>query len=329
MAKQVNRKQGRKKPKSVAKKVTKAKVSSANKKAKKKSIPKRTKIFIYALAIAALGGGGYLVYDKLKRRKQNVEVDTFHNSSDRIVINNNLPASFTSPVSKVNTKASDSFPLKRGSRGERVKELQRALAKYKPDILIDGQFGSQTAGALQAAGFASIVDEATFNKIVGNVGSMTLVFNPSKIAFELYNAAQRKELQSVLRLLSQIKSVADYSSVNTYYKRQSFISKTIVTDLLEFAFKSNEQAKSLIKKEFVRIGLKVSSNGVWSLQGIKLHQDLIAIRQTIVLDGRGNRIPVKRNTILGDELKVANGYTWFKSIDQNILKVPTQDVTYI
>jgi hypothetical protein len=42
-------------------------------------------------------------------------------------------------------------------------------------------------------------------------------------------------LVTVLRMsaLKQIKSVTEYSTVNEYYKKQSFISKTIVTDLLE------------------------------------------------------------------------------------------------
>ena len=76
------------------------------------------------------------------------------------------------------------------------------------------------------------------------------------------------------------------------------------------------------------MGLKVSSTGTWSLQGIRLYKDLITIRETVVIDARNNRIPVRKNTILGDELEVANGMTWFKSIDNSVLKVPTQDVKY-
>jgi hypothetical protein len=132
----------------------------------------------------------------------------------------------------------------------------------------------------------------------------------------------------VILLLKQIKSVQDYSSVNDYYKKQSFISKTIVNDLLEYAFKSSEASKEQIRNEFLRMGLKVSGAGTWSLQGIRLYKDLITIRETIVTDSQNNRIPVRRNMILGDEMQVANGMTWFKSIDNSILKVPSQDVKY-
>jgi lysozyme family protein len=65
------------------------------------------------------------------------------------------------------SSASDSFPLKRGSKGTRVTALQQALSKTTPSILIDGQFGPQTAAALKNAGFPEIVDETLFDKITG------------------------------------------------------------------------------------------------------------------------------------------------------------------
>ncbi len=155
-----------------------------------------------------------------------------------------------------------------------------------------------------------------------------MIFNPAALAASLYEAAQSNDLDQVLSFLKQLKSVSDYSAVNDYYKKQSFISKTIVTDLIEYAFKNDERAKAQIRNEFLRIGLKVSSTGTWGLQGIRLYSGLITIRETVVTDARNNRIPVRRNTILGDELEVANGMTWFKSLDNSILKVPTQDVKF-
>lgn len=319
----------------MAKKATKGKktqgkkprktASSAKKSPAKKKGVKPARVFIYALALAALGGGGYLVYDRLKKRKQ---MEQNQIPSDTIIINNTLPTSYASYTSRAVSSGSDNFPLKRGSRGSRVSLLQQALAKTSPGISVDGQFGPQTASALKSAGYPETVNEAIFNKITGGSGSLTVVFNPSALAESLYGGAQSQNIEQVLSVLKQLKSVSDYSSVNEYYKKQSFIAKTIVTDLLEYAFKTNEAAKAQIRNEFLRIGLKVSSTGTWSLQGIRLYKDLITIRETVVTDAQSNRIPVRRNTILGDELEVANGMTWFKSIDNNILKVPTQDVKY-
>jgi peptidoglycan hydrolase-like protein with peptidoglycan-binding domain len=311
-------------------KKSKSKTTAQTKSQGKKRGVKPAKVFIYALALAALGGGGYLVYDRVKRKKA-VEQNQLpsDNNSDTIIINNTLPTSISSFTSKMLSSASDSFPLKRGSKGTRVTALQQALSKTTPSILIDGQFGPQTAAALKNAGYPEIVDETLFNKITGaSKNTVQVVFNPSSLAMSLYGAAQSKNLSQVLSVLKQLKSVSEYSAVNEHYKKQGFISKTIVNDLLEYAFKSNEAAKVQIRNEFLRIGLKVSSTGTWSLQGLRLFKDLITIRETVVTDSRNNRIPVRRNTILGDELEVANGMTWFKSIDDSILNVPTQDVKY-
>jgi hypothetical protein len=323
----------------MAKKATKTK-KKTQKKTQPKKVPgkkktvKPAKVFIYALALAALGGGGFLVYDRLKRKKQtDANQIPSGSSAETIIINNSLPVSY-SPASTTRLLSStstrnDNFPLKRGSRGNRVTILQQALTKTSPSIAIDGQFGPQTAGALKAAGYPEVVDQSLFNKITGaSETAMTVIFNPGTIASTLYKSAQAKDLTGVISALKQIKSVSEYSSVNEYYKRQSFISKTIVTDLLEYAFKYDESAKAQIKNEFLRMGLKVDTSGTWSLQGIRLYKDLITIRETVVADSQNNKIPVRRNTILGDEIEVSNGMTWFKSIDNSILKVPTQDVKY-
>jgi peptidoglycan hydrolase-like protein with peptidoglycan-binding domain len=296
---------------------------------------KPSMVFIYTLALAAIGGSGYLVYGRIRRKKMQ---ELPENNQDRIIINNNLPASYTTVTNSSRTSASsakDAFPLKRGSRGSRVTMLQQALAKVigvqsmNANGGIDGQFGPGTANALKMAGYSEVIDEAAFNKLTGSGGSnVTVVFNPGDIAQKLYSAAQAKNLDAVLFQLSQIKSVADYSAVNEYYKKQGFISKTIVTDLLDYAFKANESAKQQLRNEFLRMGLKMDDSGRWSLQGIPVFKDLITLRETFVIDSSSNRIPVKRNTILGDEVKVQNGITWFRSVDNSILKVPTQDVKY-
>ncbi|CAN5448698.1 hypothetical protein BH10BAC4_BH10BAC4_18310 [soil metagenome] len=313
-------------------KVSKTRDNKTQGKTPRKGI-KPAKGFIYALTFAAFGGGGYLIYDRIKRKKS---MDASDDSSDTIVINNNLPSSYNAvPNNVTRASGSDSFPLKKGSSGSRVLLLQQALSKIIGTSVmnanggIDGKFGKGTVSALKLAGYPERIDESVFNRITGSSGSnLEIVFNPSDIAIKLYRAAQSKNSNGVLSQLQQIKTVSDYSSVNEYYKKQSFISKTIVTDLLDFAFKGNEDVKEKIRNEFQRIGLKTDDSGRWSLQGIPLFKDLITLRETIVTDASNNRIPVRRNTILGDEVKVQSGMTWFRSIDHSILKVPTQDVKY-
>ena len=238
---------------------------------------KAGKVFVYALALAALTGGSYLAYDTIKRKRRNNQ----NSLPPDIIINNNLPS------------------------GER---LSLPAAK--------------TSASRNTSTNSLAVNRQTSST------SLQVVFNPADIAARLYRAAQQKSINEVLTILKEIKSVQDYSSVNDYYKKQSFISRTIVTDLLDYAFKSSEANKRLIRDEFLRIGLKVNSSGIWSLQGLRLYKDLITLRDSVVIDSKNNRIPVKKNTILGDEMEIANGMTWFRSIDNTILKVPTRDVKY-
>ena len=313
-------------------------IESNGQKGKAKRPVRPSRIFIYALAIAALGGGGYLLYDHFRRREltnanSSVMVDTDTVASGNVansqsVYTSNTTTTTSKRKSNTRTVANDNFPLKRGSKGSRVIKLQEALIKNGASIKADGIFGSATQSALKAQGYNITVDEAAFTRLTGSEPALKIVFNPAELAKKLLSAASRRSDQDVIYILQQIKTVNEYIAVNEQYKKLQLISKTIVTQLLDYTFKGNEAASEAIKVEFLRIGLKVNDAGVWSLQGIQLYKDLITIRPTIVLDDWNNRFPVKGNTILGDEVKVENGMTWFRSIDRTILKVPTQDVKY-
>lgn len=284
-----------------------------------------SKVFLGTFLVLAVAGGGYLVYDRM-RRKQTL-IDSA--SEPDTIVNTALPVQATS--SKVSASKNDSFPLKRGSRGARVRQLQQALVdRHGIDMSsyggVDGQFGPGTASALIKAGYDEVVYENTFNAIVG--GS-TLVSSSSAMtqAKSLYAAAREKNVAGVINALKALKSTGDYAAVNSYYK--DLFGRTIVTDLLDYAFPYDETARNSAKTEFLRMGLKVNASGIWSLQGLSQHRDVITLRPTFVIDNMNNRIPVEKNTILGDEVRIANGITWVKSIDNSVLQVPTQDVKYV
>ena len=304
-------------------------IESRVKRSARKTSVRPSRIFIYALALAALGGGGYLLYDHFRKKKnQNAEIDSDSPTAGENDID--IPGSTTTASAKTRTrvKASDGFPLRKGSKGARVTELQQALIKKGAAIKADGKFGAATLAALKALGYSETIDTTTFASLTGKEPALQIVFNPGELARKLYSAARRRNDKDAVYLLQQIKNVNEYSAVNEYYKKFDIISKTIVTDFLDYAFKPDAPALERIKVEFTRIGLKVNGAGVWSLQGIQLYKDLITLRPTVVVDSWNNRLPVLENTILGDEVKVENGMTWFRSVDRTILKVPTRDVKY-
>jgi peptidoglycan hydrolase-like protein with peptidoglycan-binding domain len=107
-----------------------------------------------------------------KKKKANQEEDT---------------TSFTETAS-VNTAPArnDSFPLKRGSKGNRVTQLQNALVKkYGASILpkygVDGMFGKEVEAALVRAKLPTSINESTYNSFVSASGFAGIIKHGDEI----------------------------------------------------------------------------------------------------------------------------------------------------
>jgi len=76
------------------------------------------------------------------------------------------PAKTTAPQTQTRTQSAtpsnDNFPLQKGSRGENVRQLQRALG-----IPADGSFGPQTESTLLAKTGKPIATKEDFDKLTG------------------------------------------------------------------------------------------------------------------------------------------------------------------
>jgi hypothetical protein len=289
------------------------------------------KILMVAMGAGVLVGAGFLVREYLISKKDAAfiyppdakkKVDLFPKKKQL-----NLPATPTTP----------GFPLKRGSTGLKVLQLQTGLSKLiGSDAMsqnggIDGKFGSGTESALKMAGYPVVVDEASFAKITGEV---IVSGGKSTLAGEIYKAASSANLQATLAALKKIGSVQEYTIADEQYKvltkSKGMVRKTIVNDLLSFAFESNENAKDQIKEEFFRIGLKLdATSGKWSLSGLALPGSIITLVPTFVIDAGGRAVLVGRGVILGQAIQVKNGYTWFKSIDNTVAAAPSSDIKYL
>ena len=96
----------------------------------------------------------YGVYWFLTRDKETAEGD-FSNSTSR------------------RTSKPKVFPLRKGSKGEEVKKLQKALnQKLLPPIrqlVVDGIFGSKTLGALKSITGKSTVNKSEYSKLIQSV----------------------------------------------------------------------------------------------------------------------------------------------------------------
>lgn len=280
----------------------------------------KPKAFLWAgLGIATVGVAGYFGWRHYQMRNSIINIEP-------ILLPETTGIPF--PVSK-----GDSFPLRKGSRGTRVGQLQKALiSRYGTSILpkygADSIWGDETQNALISKGLPTVLDEASFNKVLtgSKTGSGT-AFNPQTMAGTLADHIIRKNYTGVMQALSQLRSVSDYSAVNTWFKERRIfgVRHTLVTALLKF-FPAH---KTQISQQLSRIGLKYNGSQ-WSLSGLGAIQGpaIRTIRPTAIWNGDNITVEVPANMILGSELASENGFTRFITKDHKILHVRTNAISY-
>jgi peptidoglycan hydrolase-like protein with peptidoglycan-binding domain len=313
------------------------KTKTSNKKAVGKKLQKK-KIIVTSVAVGAAGILGYFGWKYLKARKGKIKTndidavlknmsETYHDSplvSPKATSTSTKKSTYTSPTPKIT--ATDNFPLKKGSMGSKVKELQEALiAKYGKSILpkygADGDFGSETVNALKKLNYPATIDQSTFNVI-----TQVLKVDFAALGKQLYNATVSKNYSQALSLLQKMKSTADYSAANSVYKEGNIngVRKTIVNGLLD-TFSSDVQ-KQAIKFEFLRMGLQFDGNK-WSLSGFD-GKSIVTIEPTSVWVSATEGVKVPAKMVLGNEVTRRLDYTLFENGGKYFL-VNTKSVQYL
>lgn len=297
---------------------------------------RKTKYILLGLSVLAIGTGTY-IYVSRQRRKNAVT------SAIEEGLTTFTPSASSGSSSSSSGKASDDFPLKKGSRGALVKSLQNALIKkYGQSILpkygADGDFGSETINALQSKGLPTTIDSSTYTSLLMNMGASSgssssnmadAATGAATLAALLHKAINNSSFSSAIAAIKQIKSVSQYSAVSAIFKqtRIGLVRKTLVTGLLQ-AFTASSQKKAL-NEQFHRIGLKFDGSK-WSLSGLAgIYQDkLVTIKRTKVWGENGNSILVPAGTIIGEYLDANNGVTQVETLDGKQLFVKTAHIKY-
>ena len=312
----------------------KAKSTNRKKTAGKKE--QKTKIIVASLAVGAAGILGYFGWQYLKKK----EAGNVANIDQILKPSNVLPqydAGVTVPTTKTktarrssNTTASSSegssFPLIRGSKGEKVQLLQEALiAKYGkaalPKYGADGDFGSETINALKKAGLPTTITESTFNVLTEGLRG-----DKSNLGKELYGAASARNFNKVISLLKRMSSTDDYATANEVFKtyRLNGIRQTVVNGLLSTFTKTDQKEK--IKFEFLRIGLQFDGSK-WSLSGFDGKPIVTTEAATIWVTATQN-VHVPARMVLGNEVSRRLDYTLFENKGKYFL-VPSKSVQYL
>lgn len=274
---------------------------------------KGKKIVLIGLSVLATGTLGYFGYQYWKGKKENA-------AEENPDLNLTPPSKSAFDIPSAPPKRNDDFPLKKGSKGTRVKQVQEELiSKLGKDSLgkagADGDFGSKTEAALAKAGYPTTIDENTFNVIVqGDSGGL----NTDVLAKELYNAAMKKDFQNTIKSLQKLKSKEDYTSVSESFKnnyRVYGVRQTLVNGMLN-SF-SDEKQKQAIRLQFTRMGLNYDGKK-WSLSGLET-SSIITKQATIVWEHPRKGIKVPANMILGKEVSQNGEHTLFENNGKHFL----------
>lgn len=286
---------------------------------------KKKKFLLIGLGVAATGLLSYFGWDFYQKRKQKKEETADENTPETSLLppkqNTFTPTYFTQP-----TKRSDEFPLKKGSKGAKVKALQDALiAKNGKEILprygADGDFGSEMVAALKKLNLPESIDETTYNVLVA-----TPSLDATALAKSLYKDAVNKSISGVIASLKKMRTKEDYTSVSNEFKKFTLrgVSQTLVNGLLG-SF-SEESQKQQIRLEFSRMGLKYDGTK-WSLSGVDGFKVMTTTPTTVWrTPSEGAKVPA--NMILGTEIATNNGFTLFESNGRKFI-VKTSTIKYL
>lgn len=299
----------------------------------------KKKIIVTTLAVSAAGILGYFGWQYFKKKK---EIKAANATADILQPEPVIPVNptpkpqepvWTMPTNNTHTgsghtkpKQESEFPLKRGSKGNKVKRLQQALiAKYGNNILpkygADGDFGSEMAAALRKLKIPATINESTYNVLVEGQKSTN-----DNTATSLYNAATQQDFKKAIALLKTIASKDDYTTISNQFKnyRINGVRQTLVNGMLN-SFTTEEQ-KQAIRFEFIRMGLQYDGSK-WSLSGLG-GLPIITTQQTTVWVNAQTGVKVAGKTVLGNEVSRRLDYTLFENNGRYFL-VQTNATKYL
>ena len=129
---------------------------------------KRKKILI-GLGVLGTGVAGFFGWHYLRNKKKANQED------DSTAVTDSSNALTTTSTNTNTSARNDEFPLKKGSKGNRVTQLQNAIVKKfgasaLPKYGVDGMFGSEVEAALVRAKMPTSINQITYTKLVGASG---------------------------------------------------------------------------------------------------------------------------------------------------------------
>lgn len=294
----------------------------------------RTKYLLLGVGVIAVGTGGYFLYNKMKKDKEERASKDYKED----VVQNDAP-SYSPPKTPKAPKVKPSdYPLKKGSKGELVKQLQSAIiekfgSKTLPKYGADGYFGKELQTALSTNKYPVEIDKEQFLDIIKNSKKQTddkkpeeTKISPEAIASLIYTGCVKRDINGTLKGLWKIKNVTHYIKVNERFKKLEFgqLSMTIPTALSRIF--TDETNRKKYRAQLYRIGLKWR-NEKWALAGVD-EMRIKSIKNARVFRTNGNFFDVPTNTLLGKFIRAKNGLTQFLTPDNMTFFVTSHSIAF-
>jgi hypothetical protein len=312
-----------------------------NKKAQKK------KIILTSLAVGAAGILGYFGWQYIKKKKgkksgdealvlptpknDTVKPKVVYKYITPKVPRDTVPRD-TTPIFNYDTiptppKATADFPLRSGSKGEKVRHLQEALiSKYGKQVLpkygADGYFGGEMVTALRKLKLPTSIDQTIYNVITQGVAATN-----NSLANQLVSAASKNDFTTAITLLKKIKNKTGYEEVSNEFKNlriKGGVRQTLVNGMLN-SFTKDEQRQA-IRFQFIRMGLQYDGKK-WSLSVLD-GLPIMTTEATTVWANANQSLQVPAKMVLGTEVSRRLDYTLFENKGKYFL-VHSKTVHYL
>ncbi|MFL5763560.1 MAG: peptidoglycan-binding protein [Bacteroidia bacterium] len=296
---------------------------------------KTKKVVLFSLGTLALGTLAFFGIKHFKKQKENN--DTTDQTTDDLDTETNIqnPANTKPYPGLPAAGAGDTFPLRNGSKGAKVRSLQQALIRtYGAGILArygaDGVFGSELTAALRSKGYGVPLQESDFflitegKKEEAQTPAPLVTFDPGASAKALYGAILTKDFNTAIILLKGIRSTTDYALVSEQLKtyRINGVHQTLVNAMLSTFTEAVQKAK--VQEAFKNIGLKYDG-AKWSLSGLDgINQKWMRTTRSCIAyhDGLSYNFPTGK--LVGPKVKTAGKWTYFRLFDTElILRLPS------
>ena len=253
---------------------------------------------IIGVALLGAGGIGYLIYDQIQKSKmpEKRDMEEAESRADNLLEElidpepSPPPPGSSAPKPKTKPKADSGFPLKMGSKGQLVRDVQEALVKkYGPSILktppgVDGDYGPDLFNALQSKKLPTWIDSLAYAKIMSintapgkTDGGKPLPVPtkkdeptkdeslPVRVANYLHSAVSNDKVFWAIDALKRIKDKKHFMAVSTEFKKDmsGWSYKTIVNALKD-AFLRNDYYPKILD-QYKRIGLTFDGS-TWTVR---------------------------------------------------------------